>query len=333
MRPEIARCAFLLAALLAGHPTFAHEIRPAYLEITEQSGHRFDIVWKQPVSGDVAIRLVPHLSNGWLDADPLEQQATSGSLIKHWRHVAGTNESLQGQTVTIEGLDRTITDVLVEVTPENGRTLRQVIKPEAPSLALTFGEPALAVPAYLTLGVEHILTGVDHLAFVLGLLLLVADRRRLVWTVTAFTVAHSITLAGTTLGIIRVQPAAIEALVALSILYLAVELVRQLQGKGAITARYPWAIAFTFGLLHGSAFAGALAEVGLPANAIALCLFLFNVGVEIGQLLFIAAVFGVFRIYKRFRTATPSWSRWVPPYAIGSFAAFWFLQRSLLVLA
>jgi len=332
MRLEILRCPFLLAALLAGHATFAHEVRPAYLEITEQSGHRFEILWKQPVMGDVAIRLIPHLSNGWLEEAPVEQQATPGSLIKHWTHQAD-DESLEGQTVTIEGLDRTITDVLVEVTPANGRPIRQIIKAETPSLTLSFGEPALSVPAYLALGVEHILTGVDHLLFVLGLLLLVGSRRRLVLTVTAFTVAHSITLAATTLGVIRIQPATIEALVALSILYLAVELVRQLQGKDVITARYPWAIAFTFGLLHGSAFAGALAEVGLPAHAVVTCLFLFNVGVEIGQLLFIAAAIGAVWLHKRFLTATPLWSRWVPPYAIGSFAAFWFLQRSLLVLA
>ena len=228
MRLEILRCPFLLAALLAGHATFAHEIRPAYLEITEQSGHRFDIVWKQPVMGDAAIRLMPHLSNGWLEEAPVEQQATPSSLIRHWTHVADAGESLEGQTITIEGLDRTITDVLVEVTPESGRAIRQIIKPEAPSLTLSFGEPALAVPAYLRSASSTSSPASITCCSCSVLLLLVGSRRRLVLTVTAFTVAHSITLAATTLGIIHIQPAAIEALVALSILYLAVELVRQL---------------------------------------------------------------------------------------------------------
>src|SRR5262245_52717795 len=142
MRLEILRCPIFFAALLAGFPTFAHEIRPAYLEITEHAGHRFETLWKQPVMGDAAIRLVPHLSNGWLEEAPVEQEATPSALIKRWTHAADVGDSLEGQSITIEGLDRTITDVLVEVTPANGPSIRRIIKPELPTLTLTFGEPA-----------------------------------------------------------------------------------------------------------------------------------------------------------------------------------------------
>jgi hydrogenase/urease accessory protein HupE len=307
----------------------AHEVRPAYLQITEVSPHTYDVLWKQPTLGTVAVRLVPHLSNGWLETDPNATEAAAGFIIKRWRNLQSTG--LDGVSVRIEGLERTITDVLVSVTLLTGSNVQTILKPIAPDVVLDFHEhTGLATFSYLQLGIEHILTGIDHLLFVLGLLLLVASRWTLLKTLTAFTLAHSVTLAGTALGWITVQPQLIEALVALSIVFLAVELVYLYRGRPHLTARYPWLIAFAFGLLHGCAFAGALAQVGLPHNAIAAALLLFNLGVEAGQILFVAVVLGALWLLHSVRPSWPVWTRWLAPYAIGSCAMFWLLQRVVI---
>lgn len=305
----------------------AHEVRPAFLQITELPGGHYDVLWKQPAQGMMAVRLVPHISGGLLDGAPTAVEGASNFQIQTWRHIDAGAEGLDGRTVEIEGLQQTITDVLVSISLTNGNKIQDILKPRSPSLVLHLGENGIAVPAYLALGVKHILTGADHLSFILGLLLLVRNRLMLVKTVTAFTVAHSMTLAATTLHLIAVRPALIEALVALSILFVAVEVVHFYRGREGLTVRYPWLIAFTFGLLHGSAFAGALAEIGLPPKAIPLSLLLFNVGVEIGQLIFLAAVLGLAWALARLPRPLPLWTRWIAPYAIGTFAAVWFLER------
>ena len=199
-------------------------------------------------------------------------------------------------------------------------------------------EPGLGRMAwtYFVLGIEHILGGIDHLLFVLALLLVVAGWRKLVVTVTAFTVAHSITLALATLGFVHVPGPPVEAVIALSIVFVAAEIVHgrrreslpvPLRGNPGLTARSPWIVAFTFGLLHGFGFAGALAEVGLPQSSIPLALLTFNLGVEAGQLLFIAAMLVVYTAVRRIRIAPPDWAWDVPPYAIGGIAAFWMIER------
>ncbi len=275
----------LVAAATAAWP---HEVRPAYLQIDETTPNHYAIEWKQPVVGDLALRLIPHLSSGWLDAPARRSYATPSYFIKSWQVVS--HVPLAGQTVFIEGLDRSITDVLVRVSAQGQKPYQAILHSDQPRLILSFtGANGLQLPAYLLLGIEHILTGPDHLSFVLGLMLLVGLRWRLIKAITAFTVAHSITLAAAALGFVHFPSAVIEALVAMSILFLATELIHARQGHVGLTLRYPWLIAFTFGLLHGLAFAGALADVGLPPNAIPEALFLFNVGVELGQLMFIAA--------------------------------------------
>jgi len=318
----------VLGLVLAGFAiqSDAHEVRPAYLQITETAAHRYDVLWKQPALGNVAVRLVPHLSNGWLEAKPTEVESTASFIIKRWRNLPATG--LQGTEIRIEGLEHTITDVLVSVTVHDGQTLQTVLKAAQPNLTLEFNRHAgLSTLSYLRLGIEHILTGFDHLLFVLGLALLVSSRWKLAKTLSAFTVAHSLTLASTALGWISVQSRLIEALVALSIVFVAVELVHFYRGERHLTARLPWAIAFIFGLLHGFAFAGALAEVGLPGHAIAQSLLLFNVGVEIGQLAFVSVVWGVLWALSKLPNRWPAWSRLITPYAIGSCAVFWLLQR------
>ena len=326
----------LLVALLSASVAMAHEVRPALLQINEDSPHHYRVLWKQPTMGDVAIRLQPHLSSGALEAEPADQFAASGFLVKTWS-IEG-KAPLDGQTVAIEGLEQTITDALVRVTTADGRKVDAVIAPQHPSLKLALAAPSgLAVPAYLRLGIAHILTGFDHLSFVFGLLLLVGVSWRIVKAVTAFTVAHSITLTAAALGLVHISPAVIECLVALSIIFVAAELLPRPGRELTLTRRYPWIIAFVFGLLHGFAFAGALAEVGLPANAVPASLFLFNLGVEIGQLAFIGAAVTAILVLRsvrgrlRFDLSIPA--RLVPPYAIGSFAAFWFVERLTAVFA
>lgn len=330
----IARHGAALIALSAWAvgPAWSHEVRPALLQITERPNNHYDLLWKQPSLGPMAVRLVPHISGGLLEGAPSAIETAPNFQIHVWRNLPAGSQGLEGRTLQIEGLEQTITNVLVSITLANGESVQHILHPQNPSLTFHLHKTGVAVPVYVMLGLEHILTGIDHLGFVLGLLLLVRQRRMLIKTVTAFTGAHSITLAATTLHVIAVRPSVIEALVALSILFVAVELVHSYRGENGLTVRYPWVIAFTFGLLHGSAFAGALAAIGLPPHAIPLSLLLFNVGVELGQLLFIAVVLSIGWALSKWPKQLPAWTRWVPPYAIGSFSAFWFLERLYTVL-
>lgn len=324
----------LLLALLVPRLAAAHEVRPALIQITEAGPGRYDVVWKQPMVGDMTIHMDPHLSSGTIDREPASEEVQPGFVVRTW-HVAG-GPPLDGQTVTIEGLSQTVTDVLMRVTTADGKVVNDVIRPADPSRKLALAAPAgLRIPAYLRLGIEHILTGVDHLMFVLGLLLLIGPNWRLVKAVSAFTVAHSITLALAALGFVRFPSAIIEAMVALSIVFVACELVPLPGRPETLTRKHPWLIAFTFGLLHGLAFAGALAEVGLPRGAEPQALLLFNIGVEIGQLLFIGAalvaIAALRAVSRRLRIDSPVFARVAPAYIIGGFAAFWLIERALAV--
>ena len=180
---------------------------------------------------------------------------------------------------------------------------------------------------YLAMGIEHILLGVDHLAFVAGLLLLVRGWGRLVKTITAFTVAHSLSLALAVAGVVRVPPGPVEAAIALSIAYLAVEVVYAVRGRRGWTVRYPWMVAFGFGLLHGLGFAGALTGLGLPPREIPWALLFFNLGVEAGQLLFVGFWLTLGWARRTLEFKTTRWARLGPAYAIGSLALVWFFQR------
>lgn len=317
----------LLAALGPGGAVIAHEIRPAYLEITEHSNGRADVLWKQPAQGEVAVALQPHIG-ALIDRRPQRVEVTNSFGIAHWHNIDLGGRGLDGREIRIEGLERTITDVLVVVKFADGDSQQAVLTPTAPTMAID-AHAGAAVGAYLMLGIEHILTGADHLLFVFGLILLSDSLGSLIRTITAFTIAHSITLALTALHLLQVDPALVEAMVAFSIVFLAVELMRKLRGADGIAIRYPWLIAFGFGLLHGAAFAGALKEIGLPQNNIPMALFLFNLGVEIGQLLFVAAVAAIFLALRRMRIPDRArqLARPVAAYAIGAFSMYWFLDR------
>jgi hydrogenase/urease accessory protein HupE len=336
----IGRVRILLASLavLSAAQATAHEVRPAYLQIEETAPGRVEIIWKQPVAGDRAIRLVPHLSNGWLEAPPTEEFLTPTYRIRTWRLAEARPGATVGQTVAVEGLERSITSAVVHASLADGRTFDTALKPAAPAARLDFGHiGGLAVPAYFRLGVEHILTGLDHLLFVLGLLLLVGVRWRLLKAITAFTAAHSLTLGASAFGLVHAPSVVIEALVALSIVFVAAELADPERRLHGLTARRPWLVAFAFGLLHGFAFAGALAEVGLPERSIPAALLLFNLGVEAGQLIFVGAailaILALRPVRAHLTRPADAVAQQIPAYATGAFAAFWFIQRAASAFA
>ena len=307
----------------------AHEIRPGYLEIKENADHSLQITWKQPTTGDYSIPLHPAISTGWMIDSLANISYAESYLIKRWQ-VPVNHASLDEQTISIAGLEKTITDVLVQVTLLNNVSFTYLIKPIQPSLKLNLSKPQPPpVWQYIQLGIYHIWSGFDHLLFVLGLLLLVKKRSRLIWTITAFTIAHSITLALATLHIINVSASFTEAAIALSIVFLAVELVRHYRGNNGFAYHYPWLVSFLFGLLHGFGFASALQDVGLPENNIPLALFLFNVGVEAGQLAFVFVMLLIIAGIRRLKFQLPQWSYKLPAYLIGTLAMYWFIERAV----
>jgi len=252
--------------------------------------------------------------------------SVSGAYIE--RTSIACKGGLAGRPIGVDGLAATMTDVLVRSVHTDGFVQVARLSPATPSFTFESTPDSLDVArAYALLGVEHILRGIDHLLFVLGLMLLVRDKWLLVKTITAFTLAHSITLASATLGWMRVAQPPVEAVIALSILFLARELAKQRRGDAGLMGRSPWIVAFIFGLLHGFGFAGALREVGLPEGDIPLALFTFNVGVELGQLLFVSTILVSWTALRRFLTRVPVWMHAVPAYAIGAMASCWWLQR------
>jgi len=288
-------------------------------------------VWKKPSNIGQPMAIAVQLPEQCDPRTEGELVLDGGAYYARW--TATCEGGLEGGTLQIAGLERTSTDVLIRFDFADGVTGTHRLTPTDTSFVVPEQPDRLeVVRTYFSFGVEHILGGIDHLLFVLALLLLVKGWRRIVATVTAFTLAHSITLVGATLGWVHMPGPPIEAAIALSIAFVAAEILHSRQGRPGLTERYPWIVAFTFGLLHGFGFAGALAEVGLPQNEIPVALFFFNIGVEVGQLLFVAAVFATFWLIRRLtqRIAVPqvTWASALPAYAIGSLAIFWVLQRT-----
>jgi len=320
-----------LAILAAAASARAHESRPGFLELREDAQGDFSLLWKKPAGGETEIRIAPILPGECRFAAPGRQSLTPGAVI-----VRGTlrcEGGIQGRTLAIDGLQSTITDVVVRIHHADGRLESHVLKPGNPSVTLGAQTTAWQRSAsYLRLGVEHILLGVDHLLFVLGLLLIVADRWMLVKTVTSFTVAHSITLAIATLGYASAPLLPLNAAIALSILFLGPEIVRRWRGETSFTIRHPWAVAFAFGLLHGFGFASGLAAMGLPQAEIPLALLLFNVGVEAGQVAFVVLVVLLERSFRTLQIAWPRLVEALPGYVVGSLGAYWTIQRAVALL-
>jgi hydrogenase/urease accessory protein HupE len=326
----------VLLLLFRAPDAFAHEVRPAYLQVQQTSAGTYDVLWKVPARGDVLrLGLYVPLPTHCATIGPVRSSFVNNAFTERWK--VRCTGGLTGDTSDIAGLAATMTDVLVRLERLDGTTQMTRLTPATPSFVVEAAPTGMHVAdTYTRLGIEHILTGVDHLLYVLAMLLLVTGWKRIVATMTAFTATHSLTLAAATFGWVQVPQAPVEACIALSILFVAREIVCSRKGQPGLTEQWPWVVSFTFGLLHGFGFAGALSEVGLPQTAIPAALLFFNVGVEIGQLLFVAATVAFIacgrKIGERFRpmtfdSASLTGLRLVPPYAIGSVAMFWVIQR------
>ena len=319
-------CLALVAVSFAAH---AHDARPAYLEITQTAADRYDFLWRTPVFSGMPLPVRLKLPDGLHEVTPPHTRELSDSLVE--RRVVEAPGGLAGRRIEFPGLQGTISDVLVRVRLANGESTTSIVRPSQPWFevsALPDGPFDVAV-AFVGHGISHILGGYDHLLFVLALLMIVRNTRTLLWTITAFTLAHSITLALATLGVVYVPGPPVEAAIAFSILLLASEIVRMRHGAPSLTARWPWVIAFIFGLLHGFGFAGALSDIGLPKGDIPLALFAFNIGVEAGQLAFIGVVLGALWLTRRFtnQRGVAHYVGQAAPYVIGVLAAYWFVDR------
>jgi len=320
----VIRRVLALILLLASQTSWGHEVRPGYLLLKQLDAETYEVVWRVPARGDLRLGIYAHLPDSCMPQADKQAWQDGGYIVEHW--VARCPGGLTGSEVRIDGLAATLTDVLARVERQDGTTQTARLSPSSPVFTVSATESWQQVAAtYTELGIEHILLGIDHLLFILALLMIVAGWRKLVATVTAFTLAHSMTLAAATLGWVHVPQAPVEAVIALSILFVAIEIVHWRQGRPGITRSKPWLVAFTFGLLHGFGFAGALAAVGLPEHAIPLALLFFNLGVEMGQLMFIAAVFAVWSVLQLVRW--PHWAWRLPVYGIGATSAFWVIQR------
>ena len=349
-----------LSLLFISAPCHAHWASPGYLQLEQTEETTYTVLWKVPTQAGRPLKLTPILPQNCVEATPTSAYQAGTAFIQRW--VTRCADGLIDQTISIEGLSNSLTDVLVRINRVNGTTQTERLTANRPSFSVLESPGWIDISqTYLVLGIEHILSGVDHLLFIFALLIIVSGWRRLVATVTAFTLAHSLTLGAATLGFVFVPRPPVEAVIALSILFLAVEITRHqisfrpgkiilnaastdtysfhrqqsgVQKVGtrrrenqSLTYEWPWLVAFTFGLLHGFGFAGALTEVGLPENAIPLALLFFNLGVEVGQLLFVAGFLLLSWVFARLIPKRLRWMEVCAAYIIGAFAAYWTIER------
>jgi hydrogenase/urease accessory protein HupE len=316
-----------LLLLLSGL-AHAHEVRPAYFAIVEQPDGTYSLTWKQPSLAEARIAIDPQLPASCRPLGERNVEVADGGFVARWQ--VRCPGGLEGQTIRIAGLERTLTSTFVRTELADGRVIAGVVQASEPSFQFAAARPVL--PAYFVLGIEHILIGIDHVFFVIGLILLVPALWRLVGALTAFTVAHSITLGAAALGFAGLPQASVEVVIALSILVVGYEVVRAARGITGLTYAMPWAVAFGFGLLHGFGFAGALAQIGLPQDAKLGALLLFNLGVESGQLMIVVLAVPIVRWIA---TRTAGLRRRIQigaGYSLGAAAAFWMIQRVAAVL-
>ncbi len=331
-------CVALLVVLSLGFnptPAQAHGFQTAYLELQEQPSGEVNVLWKTPSAlsfGDEGLSspmTIRPIFPSYCQARTMSAVMTTPTKnLSRWKLDCG-EKGLAQATIAFPGVVDSFVEVLLRLQWADGHSQTTMLPTGKETFTIPEKTTVFAVgQTYLKLGVEHIFSGIDHLLFVLGLILIVGPSWLLVKTITAFTLAHSITLGAATLGFVNVPQAPVEAVIALSILFLASELAHSRLGKPGLTEQYPWLVALTFGLLHGFGFAGALTEVGLPPQDIPPALLFFNVGVELGQLAFVLAVIGVMESFKRLGFQNyPRWLGWVPTYGIGTLASFWCIQR------
>lgn len=324
----------VLFLLIAGSMATAqaHESQPGNLEIKQLAKGRYDIIFKAPIYYGEPHPARLEMPKNWKNIISPTQRRMADSIIFRWVIDPGPG-SIEGSILRFPGLESTITDVFVRLTRLDSTMTTTVVRPTRPFVKLRGERPWYAVAGdYLGLGFYHILLGVDHLLFVLGLLLIVKGRMMLIKTITSFTIAHSITLAMATLGFASIPLPPLNAAVALSIFFLGPEIIRSWRGKKSLTINYPWMVAFIFGLLHGFGFASGLSTTGMPKSELPWALLSFNLGVELGQLLF---VFIAMTLAWSFRTLEIRWYRWAPAmpgYIVGSLGAYWTIQRTLILI-
>jgi hydrogenase/urease accessory protein HupE len=305
----------------------AHEIRPAYLQIVQKEQNIFEVYWKVPRMGDAVPRIQPVFPTGSELELLTNPNQTPDAAI--YSYILTSPSGLRGQEISIKGLNRTLIDALVTISFSNGEKVSLLLQADKDS-AIIPGEARSidVIKTYVVLGIEHILLGIDHLLFVLALILITKGKWKILKTITAFTIAHSITLSLAALGLVSFPGAPVEAVIALSIVFLARELLQNLKGRETLTGSKPWIVAFVFGLLHGFGFAGALTEIGLPQQDIPLALAFFNIGVEIGQIIFVVVVLFIAHLLGK-KAYWPVFLRKAPAYAIGAVASFWVIERVL----
>lgn len=308
----------------------AHTSLPGYLELKETSTGSFDFVWRVPTAEGPPPAIYPVFPANCTVLGDLKSEDAPASMIQRGSVRCGA-QGLTGGPLEIAGLNVTILDVLVRVTFADGTTVSHMLRPLETTWTVTKEGSHVDPWGYVSLGVGHILYGIDHLLFVLGLLLIVRGYGLLFKTITAFTLAHTLTLGVAVLGFVRISPTPVEAVIALSIVFLAVELGQHSRGRSGLTYQKPWIVAFAFGLLHGFGFAGTLSKLGLPAKEVPAALLFFNVGVEAGQLAFVAVFLAFVYSLRTLEIRWPSWTRPVPAYAIGSVASFWLVQRCAMI--
>jgi len=318
---------FLLFALILFGTNLvrAHEIRPAYLQIIQVSANAYEVFWKVPSMGDAIPKIQPVFPLGFEMEILKAPNQIPGFVIYYY--VITSDQPLQGAEIFIQGLNKTLIDVLVTVQYLDGEKATLLLQPDFDSSIIPGKTTVIdVIKTYSVLGIEHILLGIDHLLFVLALILITKGKWKILKTITAFTIAHSITLSLAALGYVNFPGPPVEAVIALSIVFLALEILKNLNGKETLTSKKPWIVAFTFGLLHGFGFAGALADIGLPQQEIPLALAFFNIGVELGQIMFVVVALLFLRLLS-LKKNWPVYLKKVPAYAIGSVAAFWMIQR------
>jgi len=311
----------------------AHELRPAFLELRQTSPENYDVLFKVPGGGEnMRLALYAELPEDCVKTAAPRTTFVENAFTERWsvRRPGG----LGGGTIRIAGLAATATDVLVRLESLDGRSQIIRLTPDKPSFVVESAPSRWRVAAtYARLGVDHILRGIDHLLFVFGLMLIVPNRWMLLKTVTAFTVAHSVTLGAATLGYVSVPVQPVEAAIALSILFLGPEIVRHQRGESSLTIRNPWIVAFVFGLMHGLGFASGMNTVGIPRGEIPVALLCFNLGVEAGQLGFVAVILLLARAFRAIPVRWPRVVELVPAYTVGSMGAFWAIQRTAMIFS
>ena len=322
-----ASCALLAALCLCAGAAHGHEVRPAFLQIVERidgDARFFEVLWKQPAVQNGRLAIDPVFPEGCIMEDAAPPEVTPAAYIQRWV----TDCDLSRGLIHISGLSMTLTDVMVRIADADGDSSNYLLRPENPTLDLSGS--AAGHLSYLWIGVEHLVFGIDHVLFVVGLVLFIRAPWALLKTITAFTVAHSITLALSVLGWVKLNQGPVEAVIALSILFLARELTQDESRRSKLTLGNPWIMAFIFGLLHGLGFAGALADIGLPEDTLWLSLLLFNVGIELGQILIIGVLLAISWIASRFTELTTITR--IGAWGMGALAAFWTIDRTWILL-